>query len=234
MMIESLQIQNISKHFDGIKAVDGVSFTLNQAFSVGIYGDNGAGKTTLFNLISGFEFPDTGNVILNGKDITRENVLNRAKMGMGRLFQNPRVFNEVTVLDNLLAASKNDTAHHLINYLVKRERIRTEDKANMDKAYKILDDFSLSTKAQQKAYELSIGEKKLLSLGCLIMNDAKLILLDEPFTGINPNMIDKIIHILQDMKRTGHTFIVIEHNYERMMSFIDQVYKMFNVKVVAV
>jgi len=91
-MEEILTIQNISKHFEGIKAVDNVSFPLKQGTITGIYGDNGVGKTTLFNLISGFEVPDSGNILLNGKNITHQSVLQRAQMGMGRLFQNPEFF----------------------------------------------------------------------------------------------------------------------------------------------
>lgn len=231
-MNKLLCIQNLSKHFEGIQAVDRVSITVNQATCIGLYGENGAGKTTLFNLISGFELSDNGKIILQGKDITQKSVLYRAQMGMGRLFQNPRVFNEITVFDNLLAASKNDTAHHLINYLLKIDSIKAEDKVNRDKAFKILADLSLGKKAQMKAHELSIGEKKLLSLGSLIMNDAKLILLDEPFSGINPNMIEKIIRVLTDLKQNGHTFILIEHNHEIMMSFIDNAYEMINGKLI--
>ena len=115
-MDSMLTLHKISKNFSGITAVDQVSITISQKSIVGLYGDNGAGKTTLFNLISGFEKPDEGTILFMGHNITNKSVLSRAKMGMGRLFQNPRVFAEMKVVDNLMAASKHTTGHNIFNY----------------------------------------------------------------------------------------------------------------------
>lgn len=230
-MEEVLKLQNLSKHFEGIKAVDDVSINILPKTIVGLFGDNGAGKTTLFNLINGFEVPDSGHIIFNGKDITRKSVLQRAQMGMGRLFQNPRIFLEVNVLDNLLAASRHSTGHHLFNYLFKSRTIREEDASNRLKAAEILDHFSLSSKVGLNAYELSFGEKKLLSLGCLLMNNSQFILLDELTSGINEKMIEQLNSIILDLNKSGITFLMIEHDKEMMKKTCDKIYEIRNGKL---
>lgn len=231
-MEEILTIQNISKHFQGIKAVDDVSLSLKQGTITGIYGDNGAGKTTLFNLISGFELPDSGNILLKGKYITHKSVLQRSQMGMGRLFQNPRIFSEVTVLDNLLAASKHTSGHHLMNYIFKNQIIREEEIANLQKANEILEQFSLSSKSNQKAYELSVGERKLLSLGCLLMNDTSFILLDELASGLDGIMIERMNDVINQLNKSGVTFLMIEHDNEVIKKLCTKTYEMQNGKLI--
>lgn len=226
-----LNIQNLSKHFGGIKAVNNVSLTIAPQSIIGLYGDNGAGKTTLFNLISGFEKPDMGTVIFMGRNITHKSVLNRAQMGMGRLFQNPRVFTEMSVLDNLIAASKQTTSHHLLNYITKRDIIKTEENTNHENALNILQQFSLDKKTKFKAYELSVGERKLLSLGCLLMNDSKLILLDELSSGLNSMMIDRLHETIINLNKTGITFVMIEHDLLLISNLCNQKYEINNGKI---
>ena len=226
-----LEIQSLSKHFAGITAVDNVTLTIASQSIIGIYGDNGAGKTTLFNLISGFEKPDTGTITLQEKNITHKSVLSRAQMGMGRLFQNPRVFTEMTVTDNLMAASKHTTGHHILNYITKRNVIRQEENANREKAMGILQQFSLDTKANLKAYELSVGERKLLSLGCLLMNDSKFILLDELSSGLNSVMIDRLHETIIGLNKSGITFVMIEHDLPLISSLCNEKYEISNGKI---
>ena len=221
-----LNIQTLCKHYEGIVAVDGVNLSIRPGTITGVYGDNGAGKTTLFNLISGFEKPDKGNVQFYGKDITHKSVVARARLGMGRLFQTARVFNDVTVLDNLLAAGNNQQAKYLHNYILKPRTIKQNVLRDTEKAYNILSQFNLKEKASLKAYELSVGERKLLSLGCLLMNDTKLLLLDEPFAGVNEKLIEKIKDVLFLLKSNRLTLLLIEHNKEQLFQISDTVYKM--------
>lgn len=233
-----LNIQNLCKHYDGIVAVENVNLSIMPGTITGIFGDNGAGKTTLFNLLSGFEKPDSGSVYFDGKDITKKSVIHRARHGMGRLFQIPRFFADVTVLDNLLAAGNNHEANYLHNYFLKHTTIKKNKIADLEKAKSILEQFHLYEKAGLKAYELSVGEKKLLSLGCLLMNNKKLILLDELTSGINNKMIDELSYILI----TLHSFLeynplnfpavlMIEHNKEIINIICQNVYKMENGKL---
>lgn len=232
-MEATLNIQNLYKHYEGIVAVDNVSLSIMPGTITGIFGDNGAGKTTLFNLLSGFEKPDNGSVFFEGKDVTKKSVIYRARHGMGRLFQIPRFFADVTVLDNLLAAGNNHEAKYLHNYFIKHTTIKKNKIADLEKAKSLLEQFHLYEKAGLKAYELSVGEKKLLSLGCLLMNNKKLILLDELTSGINNKMIDELSYILL----TLHSFLeynplnfpailMIEHNKEIINSICQNVYKM--------
>lgn len=226
MMEAILNIQNLYKHYEGIVAVDNVNLTIMPGTITGIFGDNGAGKTTLFNLLSGFETPDNGSVCYEGKDITNKSVIYRAKHGMGRLFQIPRFFGDVTVLDNLLAAGNNHEAKYLHNYLLKRSTIEKNKVADKEKAKNILKQFHLSDKAGLKAFELSVGEKRLLSLGSLLMNEAKLLLLDEPFAGINEIAAQQIKSILTSLKSSGTTFLMIEHDRAKLFELADCVYEM--------
>ena len=150
----------------------------------------------------------------------------RARQGIGRLFQIPRSFGDVTVLDNLLAAGNNHEAKYLHNYLMKHSTISKNKIKDNEKAKNILQQFHLTDKAGLKAYELSVGEKRLLSLGSLLMNDAKLLLLDEPFAGINEIAAQQIKHILTSLKNIGTTFLMIEHDKEKLFELADRVYEM--------
>jgi ABC-type branched-subunit amino acid transport system ATPase component len=221
-----LNIQDLYKHYEGIVAVDYVNFSIVPGTITGIFGDNGAGKTTLFNLLSGFEKPDSGLVFLEGKDITKKSVIYRARHGMGRLFQIPRFFGNITVLDNLLAAGNNHEAKYLHNYLFKHAAIKKNQIKDSEKAINILEQFHLTDKAGLKAYELSVGEKRLLSLGSLLMNEAKLLLLDEPFAGINEVAAQQIKSILISLKSSGTTFLMIEHDKAKLFELADCVYEM--------
>ena len=221
-----LSIQNLYKHYDGIVAVDNVFLTIMPETITGIYGDNGAGKTTLFNLLSGFELPDIGSVFFAGKDITQKKVIYRARHGIGRLFQIPRFFGDITVLDNLLAAGNNQEARFLHNYLFKYPTIRQNKIKDLAKAKNILEQFHLTEKAGLKAFELSVGEKRLLSIGSLLMNNAKLLLLDEPLAGINEVAAQQIKNILITLKNSGTTFLIIEHDKDKLFEMANDVYEM--------
>lgn len=226
MMEVILNIQNLYKHYEGIVAVDNVNLSIIPGTITGIYGDNGAGKTTLFNLLSGFEKPDNGSVFFESKDITKKSVIFRARHGMGRLFQIPRFFGDITVLENLLAAGNNHEAKYLHNYLLKHSTIKKNKLHDAEKAEKLLEKFHLTDKADLKAFELSVGEKRLLSLGSLLMNEAKLLLLDEPFAGINEIAAQQIKSILTSLKSSGTTFLMIEHDRAKLFELADCVYAM--------
>lgn len=232
-MNDILTTQNLYKHFQGIKAIEDVNFSIQKGEIAGIFGDNGAGKTTLFNLISGFEKPDKGSIYFDGKNINHLSVLQRAKKGMGRLFQNARVFNDVSVIDNLIAASKYSTGHNFFNYIINRKKIKEEDVTNKKKAEAILDQFLLTDKKNKKAHELSVGEKKILSLGCLIMNDAEFILLDELTSGLSSIMIIRIIEAIKQLNKSNLTFLMIEHDKEVLTQLCNKTYEMQNGKLMA-
>jgi len=234
MMRELLKIENLSKHFEGIVAIDNLNLSIFEGTLTGIYGDNGSGKTTLFNLINGFEKPDSGILYLNGQEITNKSVINRANHGLGRLFQTPRLFQDVTVLENLLASSKNNESISFIEYLFKYRKIKSNLILDTKKAYEILENLNLKDKANSKAFKLSVGEKRLLSLGSLIMNDVKLLLLDEPFAGINEIAAQQIEKTIMSLKNNGLTLIMIEHNKEKLFEMADQIFELKNGKLIMI
>lgn len=229
-----LDIQNLNKHFGGIKVAENLNLSLLKSSITGISGDNGVGKTTLFNMISGFEKSDSGSIHFKGQNISNKSVIQRAQLGMGRLFQTPRIFSEVTVLDNLMASSKYTTGHSLFKYLFKKRIIDDEERANIEKATEILNYFSLLEKSRLKAYELSVGEKKLLSLGSLLMNGANFILLDELTSGINYKMKDRLNAILSGLHSFLNfsyidgfpTILMIEHDLDILNDICKQNYKL--------
>lgn len=239
-MQEVLYIKNLSKHFGGIKVADEINLSIHQNTITGIYGDNGVGKTTLFNLISGFEKPDAGQIYFRGQNITNKNVLQRAKSGMGRLFQTPRIFPEVTVFNNLLAASRHSTGHTPLNYLFNNKTIKEEEGINRKKAMEILEHFSLTPKSNLKAYELSVGERKLLSLGSLLMNETSFILLDELSSGLNNMMIERLSSILKSLTdivgksdpEKGLSILMIEHDIGFLRNICEEQYRMQNGKLI--
>ena len=138
----------------------------------------------------------------------------------------PVFFDDITVLDNLMAAGNNHEAKYLHNYILKHAVIKKNKIKDSEKAIHILKQFHLTEKADLKAYELSVGEKRLLSLGSLLMNEAKLLLLDEPFAGINEKAANQIKCILTALKNSGTTLLMIEHDKEKLYELADSVYEM--------
>jgi ABC-type branched-subunit amino acid transport system ATPase component len=227
-----LDLNNLYKYYDGIIAVDNVNFSLVPGAIIGLFGENGAGKSSLFNLITGFEKPDRGSIFFEGKDITKRSVIDRSRLGMGRLFQIPRFFADVTVLDNLLASGRNHEANYLHNYLLRYSVIKQNKRKDSEKAIYILEQLNLNEKAGIKAYELSVGQKRLLSLGSLLMNDARLILLDEPFAGISELAAQNIKNILFSIKKNGTTSLIIDHDKNMLYELADSVYEMKQGKLI--
>jgi branched-chain amino acid transport system ATP-binding protein len=226
-MQRMLQVTNISKKFNGLTAVNGVSLDVSTSEIVCLTGNNGAGKTTLFNLITGFESVDQGLILFKGAEITKTSARNRSKMGILRLFQTPRIFKHLTVKDNILAAAKNHPGERIENYLTLRfKRINDVESKNRLKANELIEFCGLKRHQGDFASNLSFGQKKLLSLSMLLMNDAELLLLDEIYSGINRVMIQRINNLLVELSLGGKTFIVIEHRVNEIMGIASRVLTM--------
>lgn len=220
------EIKNLSKSFDGVKAVDGVSMSILPGTLTSIIGPNGAGKTTLFNLINGFVKQDTGGLHYKGSSINDLPPSKRAHLGIGRLWQDIRLFGNMTVLQNLLVASKQQIGEKLFNiFLNHRAVVKTENQYARD-AEQVLQFIQLADKCNTLAKNISYGQQKLVAIGRLMMNEADLILLDEPFAGIDPLMIDKISQTIRSLASEGKTVLMIEHNLPKAMAISDYVYVM--------
>ena len=218
-----LKIDGVSKHFDGIQALDGFSCSVNRQEILGLIGPNGAGKTTLFNVLTGFLDCDRGQVLFNKKKITQKAPHKIANLGITRTFQDLRLIKRLSVLQNVLLAFKNQPGEHMGNIFFRWKHCQSVEAANTGKALSLLEHTGLRDKANARASDLSYGQQKLLSITCCLAADAELLLLDEPVAGIAPEMIEKIMSIVRELPAQGKTVVVIEHNMDVVMQYCQRI-----------
>lgn len=220
-MSEILNIQNLNKSFDGVAPVKDVSFTVDKQSITLITGENGAGKTTLFNLITGLEKPTKGTITFNAKNITGKSALDIARPGIIRLYQQPRLFKNLLVWENLVSAAHHNTGNSFFYLVFKPKKAKQEDENLKQKAFDLLAKFGLQDLSNQTAGELSYGQQKLISFCMIAMNGTQLALLDEPFAGLNPQTIEKFSSMILQMRSEGITFLIIEHNINKALAIAD-------------
>ena len=209
-----LEVAGVSKHFGGVKAVDNVSFRVERGSITGLIGPNGAGKTTMFDLIAGSQRPTGGRILLNGRSLERRAAQHRIGAGLGRTFQIPRPFGEMTVLENLLLSAQGQIGERILPNWLGARRVARQERAHLATARALLEFLSLSALADEPARILSGGQRKLLELARVLMAEPEIILLDEPAAGVNPALLDTIMTRIGEINRRGITFLVIEHNME--------------------
>lgn len=222
-----LELNNINKHFGGIKAVDDVSLYFTERKISALIGPNGAGKTTVFNIISGFIQPDSGEILFKTKPIAGLPAWQIARAGLGRLFQDNRVFGKLTCLENVLLAKNGNPGENPLNAFFTPGKVWQFEDSNINQSQKWLDFVGLSDKADIPAENLSYGQQKLLSFARLMADGRELLLLDEPTAGVNPAMIVQILALIKKIvKDAGKTVIIIEHNMSVLLEIADFVYFM--------
>ena len=209
-----LTAKNLVMQFGGMRAVDGMSLALRQGEILGLIGPNGAGKTTMFNLIAGSLRPTAGNIVAGGVDVTREPPEARIARGIGRTFQIPRPFAEMTVLENVLTGAQGQAGENILANFISPGKVAREERAAMDKARGLLDFLTLLPLSNEPARVLSGGQRKLLELARVLMSDPRVILLDEPAAGVNPALLEFIIARILDLNARGTTILLIEHNMD--------------------
>jgi len=219
-----LELRNIVKTFEGIKAVDNVSIGFDKGRITALIGPNGAGKTTIFNIISGFLRPDSGEIIFNEKNITGFSPWFIANVGICRLFQDVRVFGRMKVIDNVLCAFRNQSGEKFLYPIFLRWKIMKEENYNRDRALELLEFVGLKEKTDEFAENLSYGQQKLLAIARLLASGAEVFLLDEPTAGVNPTMVRKLLELIKRLKERGKTIIIIEHNMNVVIEIADWVY----------
>ncbi|NIQ39161.1 MAG: ATP-binding cassette domain-containing protein [Proteobacteria bacterium] len=198
-----LEVEQVYKHFGGIPALDGVSLSVEKGKIHGVIGPNGAGKTTMFNVINGVYGPDRGKIRFKDRDITGLKPNHIASLGIGRTFQVARVFNEMTLMENMTVP------------VIPRGLSRKEGEK---KAVELLEMADLTHLRDQLAIEISGGQKKLLEFMRTMMADPEVVLLDEPFAGVNPALIERLIEITFELNQTrGKTFLLISHDIPSVM-----------------
>lgn len=216
--LQILKVESLTKRFGGLVAVDRVSLHVDKGEIVGLLGPNGSGKTTLFNCITGYYKPDEGSVKLNDEDITGKPMEVICEKGVYRTFQLPRVFPELSVLQNVLLA-KPHKKEGLLNILLKGF-----SGAEIRRAKELVEFVGLTRLLDEPAGKLSGGQQKLLELACALMKAPQIILLDEPTGGVNPTLIKHVKSKIIAMNNEGCTFFIIEHNMEVIMDLAERIY----------
>jgi len=229
-----ISARNIHKHFGGFRAVDGADIEIAEGSITGLIGPNGAGKTTLFNVIAGVLKPTSGQVFMAGEDITGLPPHELFHKGLLRTFQIAHEFGSMTVRENLMMVPGGQSGENLLNAWFRRSAVAAEDKALAEKADEVLAFLTIDHLADEKAGNLSGGQKKLLELGRTMMVDAKIVFLDEVGAGVNRTLLntigDAIIRLNQER---GYTFCMIEHDMDFISRLCDPVIVMAEGKVLA-
>jgi ABC-type branched-subunit amino acid transport system ATPase component len=213
-----LEVQNVSKAFGGIQALNTCSIAIETGSITGLIGPNGSGKTTLFNLITGYEKVDAGSVRLSGQSITNAQPDRVFRLGIGRTFQLTRIFPRLTVMENMHVAAQREGFVALLS--------RWSFSHEQDRALELLDFVGLTALKDMPAATLSYGQKKLLEFAFVLIAQPKVILLDEPAGGINPTLINQLAERIRTLNKQGTTFLVVEHNMEFVMGLCHTVFVM--------
>lgn len=225
-----LEIRNLKKYFGGVKAVDGCDFEVKEKTITALIGPNGAGKSTVFNLASGIMKIDSGRIIFDNKDITNLRPEKISNLGISRLFQQSKLFNNLTVRENLLLALDNEDTKFWSAFV----KTSADKKRRFEKQIKeMLNLVGLEKFENSLARDLSYGQKRLIELVRTILNPHKFLMLDEPVAGVTPKLRGKIGEILLKLRKKGETILLIEHDMNFTLNIADQVIVMEKGKVIA-
>lgn len=220
-----LKIINITKTFEGICALDQVSFEVQKGCIKAIIGPNGAGKTTLLNTINGITKPDSGKIFFNNQEITRMKPHQIARLGISRTFQLVRLFtiNNATVLDNVMIGAHLHLNPGIIASFLFRKRFQEMEKSFKKKAFELLELVGLSGMEGNLPVALPFGNKRLVELARALMTDPQILLLDEPASGLNETEVENFKNLLLFIKKKGVTLLLVEHNMKLVMDIADEI-----------
>lgn len=210
-----LEVQNVSKAFGGIHALDDCTVSVEQGSIAGLIGPNGSGKTTLFNVITGYEQPDSGVIRFNGEAVKKLTPDKVFSMGVGRTFQLTRIFPRLSVMENMHVAVQRRGTTSLLS--------RWSSSHEQRQALELLEFVGMTDLKDMPAGNLSYGQKKLLEFAFILIAQPQVILLDEPAGGINPTMINYLGDRIRNLNKRGVTFLIVEHNMEFVMSLCETV-----------
>jgi len=228
-----LEVKSVSKSFSGVRACENASLSIKRGSVTSIIGPNGAGKTSLFNLISGAISPDSGSILFNEIEIAKKHPHQIARLGLVRTFQGAKVIRRLSVMENILLAAQDNPGDRLWRVVTPRVRKRFEDEAR-ERALELLKQVGLTSFVDSYAGILSGGQRKLLDLARAMMAQPTMLLLDEPFAGVNPALVEKLVEVLQSLKAKHElTFLLVEHDLETVMNISDEVYVMAQGTVIA-
>jgi branched-chain amino acid transport system ATP-binding protein len=228
-----LSIEEITKEYDGIKALDRVSLKVEEGSIKGLIGPNGAGKSTLFHLISGAEKPDSGKILFKERDITNMESHERPTLGIGRTFQTVQIWGNMTVVENIMAGMHRRLKGSLFSYGFWLPWIRTSEKEALKEAKEILNSLGLLGKWESMASHLPYGKQKLLELGRALAMKPQLLLLDEPASGLTLSEIEQLSERIAEIRREGVTIFIVEHHMGMVMEIADEIAVLHNGELIA-
>jgi branched-chain amino acid transport system ATP-binding protein len=217
-------VAGVSVAFGGLRALSDVSIEVPDGSIVGLIGPNGAGKTTLFNVISGLQAAESGSIFFEDTDITRASASRRASLGIGRSFQNLGLIPNETVRTNLLAAQFLGTRYRAADLLLRPWRWWREEARIAQRAVEIGRDFGLLDCLDQRVSDLSFGAARFVELACVLGERPRLMMLDEPTTGLDLREIDQLLDVLRQQRDAGRTILVVAHDVRFVMELCDYVF----------
>jgi len=220
--VSLLAVDELTKEFGGLRALDEVSLSVEEGELVGVMGPNGAGKSTLFNCISGVVTPDEGTVAFADEDVTGHQPEELARDGLVRTFQHTRQLDTMTVRENVRLAALNQPGEHTLQALLRTDQMQTVERDVAERADELIETFELDHLAEEYASSLSGGQRKLLELARVLMLEPDLLLLDEPFAGVNPTLTNEIGEHIRELNESGMTVVVIEHELETLTALVDR------------
>jgi ABC-type branched-subunit amino acid transport system ATPase component len=220
-----LEVDNLRKTFGGLTAVDDASFSVERGSLTGLIGPNGAGKSTTFNLITGMLQPDAGSVTFDGEEITGETPHAIANRGLVRTFQIARELQEMTVLENMMLAPKFQRGEALWRSVTPgfRGNVIKQESELLERVWNVLEFFEIDHIAEEYAGNLSGGQRKLLELARALLTDPDMLLLDEPFAGVNPSLERRLLDHIHELREQGYTFLLVEHDMDLIMENCERV-----------
>ncbi len=229
----TLTLRNVSKRLGGLDVVNDMSFSVPLASLNGIIGPNGAGKSTLFAVISGFQESDRGEVIFADSRLDGLSAEKRAQRGLARTFQVPRPFSHLTVRENLAMGAQGQAGEGIFSTFFKGGLVRSQEQQIFQRVDGVIEFLRLGAVATEPAGRLSGGQRKLLELGRALMMEPKFILLDEPFAGVNPVLIDEISERIASANARGIGFLIVEHNLSSLARLVDRMLVMDRGRLIA-
>ena len=220
-----LETNNLGIDFGGLTAVNKLNLTINQNEIVGLIGPNGAGKTTVFNMLTKVYKPTRGEILLNGVDTKKMNTVEINKAGIARTFQNIRLFSNLSVIDNIKTGMNNEFEYSIFDALLHTKKYRDAEKKINEKAIELLDIFNLLDNKDVKASSLPYGAQRRLEIARALATSPKLLLLDEPAAGMNPQETDELMNTIKFVRdKFGICILLIEHDMSLVMNICERIY----------
>lgn len=217
-----LEMINVEKHFGGVHAIDDFSVKIEKGQIHGLIGPNGAGKTTIFNNITGIYKPDAGKIIFNGQDITGTPPHKVAQLGIGRTFQNIRLFSNLSVLDNVIIASNLDATYNMPQAIFHSKKYKERERFVQEKAMELIRIVGLQDRVAERASSLPYGHQRKLEIARALALDPKLLLLDEPAAGMNAEESMELVEFVKEIRDQFHiTILMIEHHMDVVTNLCD-------------